>query len=225
MNETAQQAIYLSFWYSGADWQISVQSFVKERLVECSIPLSDSIKRNKLPPMSCPSNNPAMKSCVQIASLKSDYNLFSRLYIACQTRDGNFKDLFMFENQPCPPSIFHRGKIRICAKADLLQCLEDLAMPTKESLSRVPWLSMELLLWICSNQSPLEHLASMQLKCSYHISRGNCNMLKRDETSSGMSTRKIQRRQPHERGVEKEREEKWNPTPSPWKLAAIGWAV
>ena len=32
--------------------------------------------------------------------------LFSRLYIACQTRDGNLELLFKQENHSCPPSIF-----------------------------------------------------------------------------------------------------------------------
>ena len=50
--------------------------------------------------------------------------LVSRLFIACQTRDGNLKEFFQHENQPCPPSLSDRGGLRLGVKSDLLPCLE-----------------------------------------------------------------------------------------------------
>ena len=46
--------------------------------------------------------------------------LFSRLYIACQTRDGNLELLFKQENHSCPPSIF---QLRQGKQYDILECL------------------------------------------------------------------------------------------------------
>ena len=110
--------------------QVQYQTFVKDRLVDRILPLHDPIKKNKLPLCSCPHVKQPSKSTMQIASLKSDCNLFSRLYISCQTREGNLEDFFKHENHPCPPSLSHFGSIRTCAKSNLLQCLEDLAIPT-----------------------------------------------------------------------------------------------
>ena len=45
------------------------------------------------------------KTSELVSSLKSDRNLFSRLYVASQFRDGNLDECFSHENQPCPPSI------------------------------------------------------------------------------------------------------------------------
>ncbi len=39
--------------------------------------------------------------------------------------DGDLDDFFRHENQPCPPSLSHFGKLRQGTKADLLNSLED----------------------------------------------------------------------------------------------------
>ncbi len=52
-------------------------------------------------------------------------SLFSRLYIACQSRDGDLDDFFRHENQVCPPSLSNFGKLRQGTKADILSCLEN----------------------------------------------------------------------------------------------------
>ena len=57
-------------------------------------------------------------------SLKNDCNLLSRLYISCQTRDGDSDTFFAHENQATPPSLSVGGKIRPSTKSDLLHCLE-----------------------------------------------------------------------------------------------------
>ena len=60
------------------------------------------------------------KASLQVSSLKNDCSPFSRLYIACQTQDGNIQDLFHHENQPCPPSLSQLSKLRLGTKADLM---------------------------------------------------------------------------------------------------------
>ena len=56
--------------------------------------------------------------------MKSDCNLFSRLYLACQARDGDVDQFFSHENHACPPSLSQGGKLRLGSKADLMPCLE-----------------------------------------------------------------------------------------------------
>ena len=57
--------------------------------------------------------------------MKSDRALFARLYISCQTRDGDLDKFFKHENQECPPSLSHVGKRRLPKKKyELTECLE-----------------------------------------------------------------------------------------------------
>ena len=52
--------------------------------------------------------------------------LFSRLYISCQIRDGNPPDFFGHENQPYTPSLSQGGSLRSGNKSDLLECFTPL---------------------------------------------------------------------------------------------------
>jgi len=60
----------------------------------------------------------------RIVSLKSDAGIFSRLYISCQTRDGNLEKFFCHENQAYPPAFSDSGKLHLGTKSDLLVYLE-----------------------------------------------------------------------------------------------------
>ena len=62
-----------------------------------------------------------------------DRNLFSRLYIGCQNRDGNLEEVFKHENHACPPALSDGGGIRQGAKSDLLACLEDVSQPRSKA--------------------------------------------------------------------------------------------
>ena len=62
---------------------------------------------------------------LQVASLKCDVELFSRLYIGCQTREGNLEEFFRHENQAYPPALSDGGKLHLGTKSDLLACLID----------------------------------------------------------------------------------------------------
>ena len=69
----------------------------------------------------------------KISLLKNDCSLFSRLYISCQTRGGNFEDFFKHENQRSPPSLSQNGEIYQGSKSELLtKCLEPLSIVTDE---------------------------------------------------------------------------------------------
>ena len=52
---------------------------------------------------------------------------FSRLYISCQTRDGDLDNFFKHENQGCPPSLSQNGRLRLPSKkSDLLDTLSNI---------------------------------------------------------------------------------------------------
>ena len=62
------------------------------------------------------------KSKLHIASLKCDVKLFSKLYIGCQTREGNLAN---FSPWTYPPTLSDGGKLYLGNKIDLLACLID----------------------------------------------------------------------------------------------------
>ena len=53
-------------------------------------------------------------------------NLFSRLYIAGQTRESDMENFFAHENHPWPPSLATNGIMHSTCKSDLIECLESL---------------------------------------------------------------------------------------------------
>ena len=67
-----------------------------------------------------------------ITFLKSDCTLFSRLYIATQTRDGDL-EFVKYENHAYPPSLSLLGKLRFGTKSDLIECLEKLCTSCGEA--------------------------------------------------------------------------------------------
>ena len=101
-----------------------LDTFIKDRLVNRSKPIDDPITRNKLAIFASPCKRKTAKSGVQLKSMKSDLELFSRMYISCQTREGNLDEFFKYENQPFPPALTDEtGSLRLGSKSDLLQCL------------------------------------------------------------------------------------------------------
>ena len=100
--------------------QAAYSQFITERFIDCSKSINDPI-HYFLPP-----KNPS-KQTTQVAVLKDNCTLFSRLYIACQSREGNPEEFFNNENQPYPPSLAKNGEMRSGNKADLLHQLENLA--------------------------------------------------------------------------------------------------
>ncbi|KAK3880703.1 hypothetical protein Pcinc_014858 [Petrolisthes cinctipes] len=97
--------------------------FVGERLELCTKPVTDTHPKNKLPLFSRPQTKMQSKQQMQLAAVKSDCSLFSRLYISCQSRDGDLNKFFSQENQAAPPALSTGGRLRLGVKADLLHCL------------------------------------------------------------------------------------------------------
>ncbi|KAK3740395.1 hypothetical protein QZH41_000916 [Actinostola sp. cb2023] len=114
--------------------QEQYDSYVRNRLqIERSKPITDTIKKNNLPLVHNSARKDQSKQKAKIAELKNDCSLFSRLYIACQCRDGNLDDFFRHENQPWPPSLSEMGEMRSGQKADLVKCLEKVCKETTET--------------------------------------------------------------------------------------------
>lgn len=101
------------------------KEFTKERFTERSKAITEPLKRNNLPILSTQTKKTVSKDKAKVKGkeLKQNCALFLRLYIACQSRDGNLDDFFTYENQPWPPSIAQNGKLRGGQKADLVKCL------------------------------------------------------------------------------------------------------
>ena len=56
--------------------------------------VTDPLKKNNLPTFSTPTKKAVSKDQAKVKLLKEDCSLFGRLYIACQTRDGNLDEFF-----------------------------------------------------------------------------------------------------------------------------------
>ena len=103
---------------------------VEDRLnIASNKPISDIVSKNKLALFSTPQTKQISRSNEQVASLKTNCTLFSRFYIACQTRQSNLDSFFEHENQACPPSISDMGQLRHGSKSDLMECLTKFSQP------------------------------------------------------------------------------------------------
>ena len=67
----------------------------------------------------------------QLNTAKYNVSLFSRLFIACQTREGDLENFFAHENQLNPPSLSDRGELRPAkSKSGIVDCL----LPNEDSM-------------------------------------------------------------------------------------------
>lgn len=65
--------------------------------------------------------------------IKEDCQLFSRLFISCQTRECDLREFFQYENQSTPASLSDSGKFYSCQKSQLVDILKDkVTMPDSE---------------------------------------------------------------------------------------------
>lgn len=59
---------------------------------------------------------------MNLKSVETDCHLFSKLYMGCQSPDGDLDDFLSLENQGSPPSLSDCGRIRSGSECDLIQC-------------------------------------------------------------------------------------------------------
>ena len=85
--------------------------------------MNEAIPRNKFSLFGEKAKRNPSKNAGKLKTAKQDTRLFARLYIGCQSRDGDLEDFFAHENQSSPPAISENGKLRSGTKSDLIQCL------------------------------------------------------------------------------------------------------
>ena len=56
--------------------------------------------------------------------LKEDCQIFSRMFISCQTTQCDLQQFFKHENQPTPAALSENGKLHACQKSQLVEILE-----------------------------------------------------------------------------------------------------
>lgn len=101
------------------------QKFVPECINDRKTGLNDSIPKNKLQRLSSFDKAAApTKTKVKVSSLKTDVDLFARMYIACQVREGDLDSFFDYENHAWPPSLASKNTMHQTTKSDLMECLE-----------------------------------------------------------------------------------------------------
>ncbi|KAL8585219.1 hypothetical protein ACOMHN_013234 [Nucella lapillus] len=112
--------------------QEQFEAFTRECLLDRTKAVDDPINKlkvtsNKLKVFSTSTPRSQSKGQQQLASIKNDRELFARMYISCQTRDGNLEEFFRHENQACPPALSDGGSLCTGTKSDLLTCLEEVS--------------------------------------------------------------------------------------------------
>ena len=111
--------------------------FVNERITaEQNEPLSIIISKNNFTIFGAILSKKISKTKQQITDLKSNCDLFGRLYIGCQFRQGDMNVFFGHENGKHPPSISELGELKPSVKSDLVECLEQL-IPLSQSVPHV----------------------------------------------------------------------------------------
>ena len=106
------------------------EKFVQTRLQDPSISFYDNISQNNITLFKSRS-----KTQPKMHNMKSNVELFSRMYISCQARDGDLDTFFEHECHNWPPLLAEGiDSMRpSTSKADLVACLEALAPRTEES--------------------------------------------------------------------------------------------
>ena len=108
------------------------QRFIEERITDNVSSFNDTIPKNSLPLFDTALDNTEKKSRSKVTNLKTDVQLFSRMYLSCQAREGDMDAFFKHENHAWPPSLASNNTIHQTSKSDLLPCLESLITNTTD---------------------------------------------------------------------------------------------
>ena len=107
-------------------------NFVQSRFIDKSIGLEDKIQRNKNKIFTTQVTKKFNNGKMKLVEARQEIQLFSRLYIACQTRDSELNEFFSHENHAYPPALSLGGEIRKGNKSDLLTCFASISEPVHE---------------------------------------------------------------------------------------------
>ena len=88
------------------------------------MPITDTIPKNNLQLFIIKNRNTVSKKQEKLMNEKSNVALFSRLFIACQLREGDLETFFQRENPAFPPSLSENGHLRPAkSKSDIIACI------------------------------------------------------------------------------------------------------
>ena len=107
-------------------------NFVQKRFIDKSVDLDDKIPRNKNKIFTTQVTKKSKNGKIKLVEAKQEIQIFSRLYIACQTRDSDLDEFFSHENHAYPPSLSLGGEMRKGNKSDLLTCFASTSEPVYE---------------------------------------------------------------------------------------------
>ena len=107
--------------------QSQYEKYVDERLKQRSIPVSNIIPKNNVSLFKKTAQPKHSRTAHEIRHLQNNCEMFSRMYISCQSRNGDMDEFFRHENQGTPPSLSDMGELRHGTKSDLMSCLERLS--------------------------------------------------------------------------------------------------
>ena len=94
-----------SFQTVTAIGQSQYDNYVAERLDKRVTPVSDIISKNNMNLFCRRSQLKQSRTSHQIRTLKSNCELFGRMYISCQSRNEDEDEVFRHENQGSPPAL------------------------------------------------------------------------------------------------------------------------
>ena len=88
--------------------------------------IDDVIKQNHLVVFKKKNSTSLCKSKQKVLSLKQDFQLYARPYVACQTRESDLSDFFSHENYSYSPALSKFWKLNHTNKSDTISILEKL---------------------------------------------------------------------------------------------------
>ena len=102
---------------------VNSTTILLELLFQSTNYILEVVKLNTIHVFKTPHKRHRTNTSGLVSSPKSQTATFSRdctLYL-----DGKLNELLSHENQPCPPSLSVRGKLKLGTKSDNVRCLED----------------------------------------------------------------------------------------------------
>ena len=105
---------------------------VEQRQVKSTTAISHPLSKQHIPLFSKRGTKVRSRSQLEVADLKVNRDLMSRVYVSCQSRAMNLDDLFMHENLPYHQSLSDHGNLRANNKSNLVACLDDFTTPVSD---------------------------------------------------------------------------------------------
>ena len=109
--------------------------YVEQRVVKSTTAISHPLSKQHIPLFSKRGTKVRSRSQLEVADLKVNRDLMSRVYISCQSRAIHMDDLFMHENLPYRQSLSDHGNLRAKNKSDLVVCFDDFTTPVSDPLA------------------------------------------------------------------------------------------